>query len=144
MEPDYQQVVAAVDLDESASDILLRAKWVASLQQLPLHVLHVQPRPAFAMCHGAEHAQLGDYIVCASQLQQLQQLLAQVELPSTCLELRVGNPAATINSYLEQHPGSLLVMGSPPEGWLNSWLHSTGRSLLRQHEHDTLVVHRHH
>lgn len=144
METDYRHIVAAVDLDDCAREVLRQAKWVATLREVPLWVLHVEHRQVCALCEGAEHALLGDYPQCAAVLQHLQALVDEAELPRSCLQVRVGHPATSIHAFLEQRPGSLLVLGAPRRRLLRRWVGSASISLLRDSGQDMMVVQQRH
>lgn len=140
MNTEYTQVVACLDADDRAAKILERAKWVASLNRLPLTVLHVAPKPLSALSQGAEHLAVGEH--CAlSGYDFFHRLLTEAGLPSRALRVEIGEAAPVVAHLASQEPGTLLVMGVPRHTGVQRWLRSSSAPLVAASPCDILLVH---
>lgn len=145
---DDMEVVAAVDVDQAddaLTDAIVReASGLAEMLEARLVLAHVVEFPDEATLTFSESELVmtlpDPQEVIAQKREALHALAHRHGLPPENTCVLEGNPAQALTRHLEAHPG-ILVMGTVYRGAVRRLLlGSTAERVLRQSEHDLLVV----
>jgi len=137
----YNRVLAAIDLTDESSEVLLRAVQIAEHNQAELNVIHVVEIISYA--YGGEIPM--DITDIQTQVEQH----AEAKLASTLLSLNypirqsiiaTGNTGAEIHAHAKALDSDLIVIGSHGRHGLSLLLGSTANGVLHGAECDILAV----
>lgn len=146
--PKRPAVVAAVDIDESESPlnaaILSQADALAAAVSGEVHGVHVVEYPDETLITLSESelvvAMPSPAEIVEEKRAALASLIGQQVRSAHQYEVLEGNPASELASYMESHPG-ILVMGTVYRGPVKRLLlGSTAERILQHSQNDVLVV----
>lgn len=137
----YQHIVVGIDLSPESSQVVQRAQQLAELNSANVYLVHVLEPLTFA--YGGDIPM--DLTEIQTQLQgqaeaQLHKLAHSHKLTVQHCHLLVGQPAAELHNFADEHNADLIVVGSHGRQGLALLLGSTANGVLHGAHRDVLAV----
>lgn len=139
--PNYQRILAAIDLSDEAGGVLERAAAMAKHHDAELHLLHVvEP---LSLAYGGDIPM--DFSEVQLQLQKqaedaLGNFAKKLNLPKTQCHLLSGRPDGQIHELAKILATDLIIVGSHGRKGLALLLGSTANGVLHGADCDVLAV----
>ena len=141
----YRKILVAVDLSPDSIQIVQRARALASIHGAEIQVLHVvEPLPLVTPLDTPEVLaptvlQTQNELVSGAR-SRLQKLAADAGLPSSKIEVTIGNTQAEIVRAAAERQTDLIVLGSRERHGLSLLVDFTEDSVLHKSPCDVLAV----
>ena len=137
----YQQILVAVDFNQSIAKVIERAKFIAANNGSKLSLIHVvEPAPVDFLDQTLLVDMNLDQLLFKTASQQMQTLAANHQIDSADCYLEAGSVKTEIFSQIESLNADLLVVGSHGRHGLGLLLGSTANSVLHGASCDVLAV----
>jgi len=138
---EYAKILVAVDLSEDSSQIVQRARAVASSAAAQLHIIHVIEPLSFA--YGGDipmdFSGIQDEIYQQAS-QQLERFAENSSIDETHRHIVMGRPEVEIHAKAEELEADLIVVGSHGRHGLALLMGSTANGVLHGAKRDVLAV----
>jgi universal stress protein A len=138
---DYAKILVAVDLSEDSSQMVQRARAVASSAAAQLHIIHVIEPLSFA--YGGDipmdFSGIQDEIYQQAS-QQLQRFAQSSSIDDAHRHIVMGRPEVEIHAKAEELNADLIVVGSHGRHGLALLMGSTANGVLHGAKRDVLAV----
>jgi universal stress protein A len=138
---DYAKILVAVDLSEDSSQMVQRARAVASSAAAELHIIHVIEPLSFA--YGGDipmdFSGIQDEIYQQAS-QQLQRFAQSSSIDDAHRHIVMGRPEVEIHAKAEELNADLIVVGSHGRHGLALLMGSTANGVLHGAKRDVLAV----
>ena len=139
--PEYNRIVAAIDLSDESHLILQRALRLVGGHRQRLHLVHVCEHPitGYGELTGKNH------MVTEVQIRQgvyprLEAIGREFDLPQQNLHIAFGRAADVIHTLAQTLESDLIVIGSHGKKGLELLLGSTANSVIHAAKCDVLTV----
>ena len=137
----YAKILVAVDLSEDSSQIVQRARAVASSAAAQLHIIHVIEPLSFA--YGGDipmdFSGIQDEIYQQAS-QQLERFAQNSSIDEAHRHIVMGRPEVEIHAKAEELEADLIVVGSHGRHGLALLMGSTANGVLHGAKRDVLAV----
>jgi universal stress protein A len=141
----YRKILVAVDLSPDSIQIVERARALASIHGAEIQILHiVEPLPLVTPLDTPEVLaptvlQTQNELVSGARM-RLQKLATDAGLPSSKVEVTIGNTQAEIVRAAAERQTDLIVLGSRERHGLSLLVDFTEDSVLHKSPCDVLAV----
>ncbi|MBW2941978.1 universal stress protein [Zhongshania aquimaris] len=139
--PNYQRILAAIDLSDETNAVLTRAKAMATSDGAELHLVHVvEP---LNLAYGGDIPM--DFSSVQEQLQtqaeeSLHQYAKRANIPTNRCHLLSGRPDSQVHELCDSLNADLIIVGSHGRKGLALLLGSTANGVLHGAKCDVLAV----
>ncbi|TPW14218.1 MAG: universal stress protein A [Halothiobacillaceae bacterium] len=138
----YQHILIATDLESDSNIIAERGVALARDQQARLSIIHVVELIPIDIEDGLIVPQVQALENSLQKLAQskLTQLVTDLNLPQTAINVAIGNPKYEITTYAKEQQVDLIVVGKHRRRGLARLLGSTANGVVNHALCDTLIV----
>ncbi|MDH5517376.1 MAG: universal stress protein [Gammaproteobacteria bacterium] len=137
----YQQILVAVDFNQSIAKVIERAQLIAGNGNSKLSLIHVvEPAPVDFLDQTMLVDMNLDRLLFKTASQQMQKLATNHQIDSSDCYLEAGSVKSEIFSKIEMLDADLLVVGSHGRHGFGLLLGSTANSVLHGASCDVLAV----
>ena len=139
--PNYQRILAAIDLSDETNAVLTRAEAMAASYGAELHLVHVvEP---LSLAYGGDIPM--DFSSVQEQLQtlaeeSLHQYATRANIPTDRCHLLSGRPDSQVHELCDSLNADLIIVGSHGRKGLALLLGSTANGVLHGAKCDVLAV----
>ncbi|WP_295873017.1 universal stress protein [uncultured Zhongshania sp.] len=139
--PNYQRILAAIDLSDETNAVLARAEAMAASDGAELHLVHVvEP---LSLAYGGDIPM--DFSSVQEQLQtqaeeSLHQYAKRANIPTNRCHLLSGRPDSQVHELCDSLNADLIIVGSHGRKGLALLLGSTANGVLHGAKCDVLAV----